>query len=449
MTGPTRAEVIRRRLRSGSVITGAGLAVSAACQLIANLMLVATRSTAVFADFAVLTIAVLFAAMVTRAGIDRLVVPEIRAAHTAGGPDHGRRTGAALLSSAVFLAAVGALAVGSGLLGPVIDVTLTAPLTAGESWLVGAWLAAESLRFVVAEFHRAEDHFVRAAVAGYGIRAPLFLVLATVLVPVGQTGRTALLAAAAIASGVTLLVVVREVVATHHFWRVNPLPPLAQRIADHAWLLSSTLAAALIGGADVWVVGWLFGADETARYAFAVSMVGSLAMLHSALSGGLAPRLAGLLSRGEHSEAERVLVRPTQAVVLLTLAGYVFLLVVTEPVAVLLGGPDYTGITVLVAILGLSHVAGAVAGIAGWVLVFARRYASMSAVTIATAVVGIAVEVAVGYGLQDLVLLTVASALSTALIHIISALVVARTLSMRTDVLGLLARQRTQGSATT
>lgn len=419
---------------SGSGLTGAGLAVSALAQLLTSLVLVGTQEPAVYADIAVLTLVVLFLSMAFRVGIDRMVVPEMRSSSASGGSRAVVETGASLLSASIFMAVTGALLVGLGPVTSALNPTLTAPMSRIEAWCVAVWLASEVVRFVVSEMHRADSRFFMSAAVGNGCRAPMFLLLVVVLPLVGLEGRAVLLAAEAASSALVLGACASGVVARYPWWRVNPLPGLVRNVSDHSMLLAGTVAAVLIGGADVWLVGWFFPAEHTARYAFAVTLVGSLAMLTAALSGGMAPRLAELLSTGRRSETQAALRKPTRFIMGATLVSYLGLVLLGETVAVAVGGSAYKGITPLIAILGLAHVIGAAAGIAGWVLVFARCYTSMSVITVCAAVTGIALELVMGALLGNLLLLCVASSLATASIHVVSALVTHRALGLRTDV---------------
>ena len=154
---------------------------------------------------------------------------------------------------------------------------------------------------------------------------------------------------------VTLLATLPVATVAYPWWR-HKLIHIVGRWSDHLLVVLNTLAATAIGGADVWIVGNHFGSADTAAYAFSVTMVASLALVSAALSGGLAPRLAGLLAAGEIQEAQRLSVRFVRWGTLIAVAGYGVLVLVVEPVVVHLGGPSYAGVTSLIAILGLVKI---------------------------------------------------------------------------------------------
>lgn len=54
-------------------------------------------------------------------------------------------------------------------------------------------------------------------------------------------------------------------------------------------MVATTLAAGLIGGADVWIVGATMGDSSAARYAFAVTMVAGISILSAPIASGLSP----------------------------------------------------------------------------------------------------------------------------------------------------------------
>jgi O-antigen/teichoic acid export membrane protein len=417
-------------------MTGIGLVVSAVAQLFSNLLLVAMTPSTVFADIAVTTFTLVFLAIAARGGIDRMFVGEVKARLVSDGHDEAAITAGSLLAGSTLLSLIALIATGVGPLAWVIDVSLSNPLTIEERWIVGSWLACDSLRLVLAEAHRASDRFVRAAMAGFGLRAPLFLVLLLTLWITGAGHqRTDVLAAALIASAVTMAVSLPTALTECRWTGLSILLRLARSLPAHASAMASTLSASLIGGADVWLVGLCFDSQTTARYSFAVTVVASLAIPQSATSGGLAPRLAVMLTEGSLSEAQRLSVRFVRLASGLAALGYLALTVTGEAVAVALGGTTYDEVTPLLGILGAGHILATTAGISGWVLIYARRYHQMSWITTVTATLGIALEWLAAGVVGSLILLAVASACATAAIHVCSAVVSATSLRIRTDVL--------------
>ncbi len=428
-----RGSRLKSALTHGSTVTGLGLAVSAIGQLLANLVIVAFAAPATYADIAVLTIAVTTSTIGVRLGTDRMFVGEVQGARVSAGADAEQTVGARLLSGAAVLSLAAGVIV---ILGPgaaVLDLAVTSPLTGPERWLVGIWIVADSFRLVLAEAHRARHRFVLAAVAGTGLRAPLFLALVVgTRVLTGTVTRTDMLVSAAFASVGALLATLPVATRAYPWWRHSPFH-LARGLSDHLLVVLNTLAASAIGGIDVWIVGNHFGSSDTAAYAFSVTMVASLALVSASLSGGLAPRLAALLAAGRTTEAQELSVRFVRWGTLFVVVGYVVLVGLVQPLAVRLGGPSYSGVTRLVVVLGLGQVIATAAGISGWLLVYSRRYRESTLIVTSAAVVAIALEW--GLASAHLLLLTAtASALATAGIHVLSNLVAQRRIGLRTDV---------------
>ena len=380
-----------RVIRSGSGITGIGIALSALSQFAASLLLLAAVSPGTFADMAVITIFVMFFATLLRLGTDRIFVGEVHAARAGGAPGGARQVGGALVCRSVVAGVVGGALIGLGVLDRVLSPALTRPLGDGERWLLAAWAAAEVVRLVLSEAHRSSQRFVYAAIAGNGLRNPMYLVLVLSLAALDEGSRVLVLGAAAIASVISLLLSLPHVAIEFPVW-TRPWGAHTSAVSAHSLMLANTLLATLIGGADIWLVGTAFDAETTARYGFSVTLVSGLALISQAVSGGLAPRLAHHLARGDAREAQILAVRFVRVSTALAAAGWIFLVAVGEVVATTLGGDSYSGVTPLIAVLGLGQVLATASGIGGWVLVYARRYLAAAVITAAVAAICLSAE---------------------------------------------------------
>lgn len=419
---------------SGSVWTAVGMATSSVGTLLANFVLVAFSSSRTFADMAVLTVATTILSGVFRIGTDRIFVAEVGAMAVRDGQDAARRHGARLIATAGLSAAIGVAMVLLGPLTLVFSHSVASPLSWPERDLMAAWLAADIIRMVVAEAHRAQRRFLFAAVSGYGLRSPLYLLaLLAAHLAGGELQRWEALAAAAGASVVVCVASTPSAARVYKWWTANPFRGLRRTIGGHVLMLVSSLSAMLIGSADVWIVGATMEHRVTAQYGLAVSAVAGLAVLSTAINGGLSPYIATAIASKDTLRVTRTTVRYVRFTSVLAAVGFAAIACVLEPLARTLGGQDYRGVTAFAVILGLGQVISTMAGLSGYVLTAARHYHLVTIVTAAVAAASLLGEIMSGFILNDVVVLAVFSASATAALPIINNIVSRRRLGIRTD----------------
>lgn len=400
----------------------------------ANFVLVAFASSTVFADMAVLTVATMILSGLFRIGTDRMFIAEVNTISMQFGLDEGLRHGARLFATTGISAILGGILIGLGGLDFVLDRSVATPLTGFERLVLAAWLAADIVRLVAAEAQRAQHRFLSAAVSGYGARAPLFLVLLVgAHVLLGNLGRSQALVAAAGASVLVCIWSLTSISRTYSWWRVNPARGLHSILGSHMLMLVSGLTAMAIGNADVWIVGATVHHHETAQYALAVSVVGGLAVLSTAINGGLSPYIASAVASGNAEQVQDTTVRYVRFTSVLAVFGLCVIAILLGPVARRLGGPDYRGITTFVLILGLGQVISTMAGLSGYVLTAARHYRPVTIVTTAVASGALVGELIGGLAFGSVLIIAVTSSCATAALPIINNIASRRRLGIRTD----------------
>jgi len=198
-------------------------------------------------------------------------------------------------------------------------------------------------------------------------------------------------------------------------------------------MLLATIAAALIGSADVWILGSTADVETRASYGLAVTLVAGIGVLGVAVASGLAPFLASASAQSSLHAIQgkvRSYVRGASALAFVAL---VLLVVVAGPIARTLGGGGYGRITVFVAILGGGQLAGVVAGVGGMVLIVARHYRANALVAVGVALTGVLLEGFAAWALHSPILVASASGLATAALHTVNAVVLFRVMRVRTD----------------
>ena len=420
---------------SSTMWSAMGIAISTISMLAANLAAVATSSPAAFADFAVATAVLFLVGTAARLGANQLIIAEIHDVSQRDGETAGRRRGADIVAFVVLTGIAGGLALGIPPVRHVLQLGLSTPLSDGDVAALGVWLAADVVRLVVSEAHRARYQFRLAALAGQGARAPLFLVLVPVfaLLEGGGLGRGGLFWAAAISSGVVCLVTLGTASVWFPWWKSNPLRSARILWRGHVSMLLTTLAAALIGNADLWILGSSASAATTASYGLAVTLVAGIGVLGVALTSGLAPFLASASAGSSLGAIQRRVVRYVRGASVLAVAALGLLILGAGPMARALGGDGYGHITEFVAILGLGQLVGVLAGVGGSVLIAARRYRAMAVVAVAVALTAVALESAAAWWIHSPILVAGASGLATAALHAISSFVLFRLMAIRTD----------------
>lgn len=380
---------------SGTVWSGTGIVISTATTLLASLLLVATATPATFGDVAVLTVMVMVLATFGRMGTDRLFIGEVQAADQSHGPAAATARGAELLAfSALCGAAVSALVLTDmGKAG--IEAALSVPVTLWEQWLIFGWVLGEAIRLVVSEAHRYERQFARATIFGAAARAPLFLIgLVVAALLHGEVNRTQAMTAASVASIVVALAGLISINNSFTWWKARPWAARHRRWRGHGPLLTATLAAILIGAADVYVVGAVVGAQEAGVYGLGLSLVAGVAVVSASISQGLSPFIAAGLASGATADMSHMVVRYVRLASACAALLYAGLLLIAQPVVVFLGGQEYGGVFTIIAVLGLGQLVGVIAGPGGNVLILGRHYRLAAGITLVTSI-GMVLGVAV------------------------------------------------------
>ena len=420
--------------------TGGGIAASSAAMFGVSLLLIGTTSTGAFADTAILTALVSMFGTLARFGADRMVVAEVHGADSQGGIDHGHDRGADLIGLSILTGTLGGLAIFLPFVSRAINHALSNPLSMFERVALAIWFFSEVVRFVVAEAHRARYRFRWAALSSNGVRAPLYLILLILLIGLGvargRLPRDLIIAAASFSSLIVCLVSIGAVSPTFRWWRAHPIRSGRRLLAGHVSMVLTTFAASLIGGVDVWILGSTMSDDVTATYALAVTLTAGLAMLGAAITGGVAPYLAAALANGRHAQIQSEIIKLVRLSSVIVVVIYFALVVLVKPLASTFGGKSYAEVTIFVAILGAGQILNSLAGIAGTVLIVARRYSTLMAVTVGVSLVAVGLEVVAGFGFHSALMVAVVSGAATGILPIVGSIVLFRLLGMRSDAFG-------------
>jgi O-antigen/teichoic acid export membrane protein len=400
----------------------------------ASLAIVSTADAATYADFAVLASVVLISSSVARLGADRLFLGEVNATLMRHGPTDAQRHGASLIASSGLSGIIVAALIAGPLSGPAA-VALSDPLVMSERLLLAAWIVAESARLVGAEAFRADRMFIWAALAGVGLRALLFAGAIVALGLPGDLSRRECLTAAAGASVVTLLITLLRIGPRYPWWKGRPIAHLRSTLQGHIMMVGASLAAMAIGAADIWIAGATMSSTATAQYALAVTMAAGLAVLSTAIAGGLGPAIAEGIAAGAPQESVRRAVKYVRVTSLLAVAGLIALAMGLEPLAKAGGGAHYSDLTWLVVILASGQVLSTAAGLSGYVLTLGRRYTTVAVNTMGVAAVALVSEAVVAWATHNVFLLAAVSAAATALLPLANNLASHRLLGIRTDAL--------------
>lgn len=431
-----RTILSRLRNAHGSIVTGAGMASSSLSTLAATVVVVAYSTPAVVADTAILNVAILFGSVLLRFGADRLMVPEVRLAN-ATSKEAGRDAGARILAASVLVAAFGVLlAYFSPILSWVTETSLSDPLTGLEQTAIAVWLFSEILRLVAAEGHRANEQFVLASAAGFGLRAPAFLAILLASALRGDNlYRETVIFSASLASALIASLALCTISSNFPWWRAAPLNGLRRMWRANTWMLTTTMAGTIVGGTHIWVAGAAFHPADVAPYAFANTLVSGLAIVSTAINGGLSPRIASLVAAGDLPAVQHVVVSYVRGAVGLTLVALAALVLAGPEVATLLGGAAYQDIGTFLLILGIGQAVSCGAGLSGWVLMAARRYRFVALSSAAVAVAVVILCVLAAFVVHSPMFLAIVAALGTAALPLANNAVSARSMGVRTDVI--------------
>ena len=427
-----------RRFRgsSGGVPwTASGLVISSAATLGANLYMVAQAPVNTYADVVVLTVTLFIVGNVFRLGADRIFVGEVHAAEHTSGVEAATARGGSILAFALLSGVLASVLSWLPPMSMVLSRALSTPLSTHETLLVGVWLASDVTRLVASEGHRSRYRFALATISGMGARAPLFLFIVVAL-HVGGLGleRTTLLLAAALSSFAVAVISFSTVARLFPWWHGRPWQTARSLWKGHMAMVATTLAAGLIGGADVWIVGATLGDAPVARYAFAVTMVAGIGILSAAISSGLSPYLAAGLINQDLQPMRRMMVTQVRGSSALAVIAYVGLLVLSEPLATHLGGDSYRGVLPLVAALGAGQLLGVLAGPSGGIITVARMYRLAASITLSVALVALVLESLAGFWGRSELLIALASGTATGALHVSNNIALSRRLSMTTHV---------------
>lgn len=434
----------RVRSRSGGVLwTASGLVVSSVATLAANLYMVAQTPVSTYADIVVLTVTLFILGNIFRLGADRIFVGEVHAAEHQSGVVAATARGGSILAFALLSGLVGSLLAWLPPLSTILNRALSAPLSTFETLLVSVWLLSDVTRLVASEGHRSRYKFALATISGMGVRAPLFLLLVLAFQLGGLSlQRTTLLLAAALSSLAVSVVAFSTVGRLFPWWHGRPWQTAHPLWRGHMAMVATTLAAGLIGGADVWIVGASMGDSSAARYAFAVTMVAGISILSAAIASGLSPYMAAGLNNQDLEPMRRMMVTQVRGASLLAVTAYVGLLVFAEPLATLLGGDTYKGVLPLVALLGAGQLMCALAGPSGGVITVARLYRLSAMITVSVALAAVVLEAIAGFWGQSEVLIALASGAATGGYHVVNNIALSRRLSMTTHVFNRIGARR-------
>lgn len=415
--------------------TAAASVTSALGAMVLSAVFVAKSSATDYGDFGVLLASAVMIATVLRLGTDRMVVGEIRRGDATGGPVTGGGAGSDLLAFTVLVALIGTSALVVLPLDDVISVALSAPLQRGEAVAFALLIGADTVRTAFAETLRAHYRPALSAAAGNGGRGAVLALLALGwAVGVSGGSRSAMLWTAASASvGVAVLGAVATSVIIP-WWRGRPDRDLRERWRGHVAMGAATVSAAVIGFADVWVVGVTVDADAAARYSLATTAVGLLGIVLTASHNSLQPYLADHLAREQHRALRELSRRFARVALAVGIVGLATLVLVGEPVVVALGGSAYEGFRWIALALGLGVVVGLGVGPAGTVLTVGGRYTAIGRVAVVTAVAALASEVLAGFVTRNEVVVAVCSGAAVAALHIGALAILRRSTGMRTDV---------------
>lgn len=434
--GLTAARSFRSGPARGTLWTAGGLVVSTVATLGANLLAVARATPATFADLVILTAIVLVVGMVARFGANQIIIGEVHAAGATSGESGARAAGADIIAFVVGSAALGAVILTVTPASKLVDIPLSTGLHPVERVLVAAWFASEVIRIVVGEAHRSRYQFMLAAVAGYGLRAPLFLgLLIGLSVDNHHISRTEMLLAASLSSFAVTVGTLVTISSSYPWWRGKPFRSGRRLWRGHVTMLATTFAAGLVGSSDIWIMGASAPANVRATYGLAVTLVAGIPVLATAITGGVLPYVAAELAKGSLATIERRIVRFVRAALALAIVAFVGLVVCVEPLATALGGHSYSGITIFVAVLGVGQVLNVLAGISGAVLIVSRHYREVTLITVGVAIAAVAGEAAFGFLAGSPLGLALTSGAATGILPILCAVALHRRLHMRTDAL--------------
>lgn len=424
-----------RRSSGGVPWTASGLVLSSAATLAANLYMVAQAPVSTYADIVVLTVTLFIVGNIFRLGADRIFVGEVHAAEHKSGIDAANARGGSILAFALFSGVVAGFLVWLPPLSRILNSALSGPLSTSETVLVGVWLASDVTRLVASEGHRSRYKFALATISGMGARAPLFvlLIMAFHVSGLGMQ-RPTLLLAAALSSFTVAVISFSTVGRLFPWWLGRPWQTALPLWRGHVAMVATMLAAGVIGGADVWIVGATMGDASVARYGFAVTMVAGIAILSSAISSGLSPYLAAGLNSQDLQPMRRMIVNQVRGSSALAVIAYVALLALAEPLATLLGGDSYQGVLPLVALLGAGQLVCVLAGPSGGIITVARLYRLAAGITVSVALCALALEALAGFWGRSEILIALVSGLATGGLHVAYNIALSRRLSVTTHV---------------
>ena len=421
----------------GTLWTAGGLVVSTLATLGANLFAVAKTLPTTFADLVILTAIVLMVGMVARLGANQIIIGEVHAVEARLGPSNARLAGADILAFVIASAILCALVLTATPAVRLVDLPLSTELRPGERVLVALWFAGEVVRIVVGEAYRSRYQFMWASIAGYGLRAPLFLAMMAIvsLKKPPPIPRADILMAASVSSLVVCVSTLVSISSAFPWWRGNPLRSARQLWRGHVWMLTATFAASLIGSADIWVMGATAPPNVRASYGLSVTLVAGIPMVATAITGGILPYVAAAVATGNVAAIQQRIVGFVRAALALALVAFVGLLIFSAPLATALGGPSYADITLFIAVLGGGQVINVLMGVGGAVLIVSRQYRAVTLITVGVSIAAVMGEAAFGFLVGAPVGIAITSGAATAILPILGAVALHRSLRMRTDAL--------------
>jgi O-antigen/teichoic acid export membrane protein len=345
---------------------------------------------------------VVFAAMLTRLGLETTVVFLVSRAL---GEDNTARAGVVVrrvlfLGTLSALVAFGALSLGGG--AYVGRALFHSELVASIGPSIGLWAASLSLQILVSEAFRG-FHSIRDATLFGGLLSGLFTVIGILGLHLSG-GRVSLDDAARVA---TLSTLASAVMAAPVLFRKagvrasisSAAPTYGALLRESSPALVNNVMTFVLLNVDVWVLGAHLAERDVAVYAAAAKMVTLVSLTFMIANQVLPPVVGELTARGDKALLEKVLRGVAAAVgppALLVLAAFV----VAGPLVMRLAfGPFYESGAPILAVLAVAHVVGVFTGSTVTVLLMTgNQRAAMWISGAAAALATVAVLIAVRYG---------------------------------------------------
>jgi len=422
--GPQRG--LRARIVSGSSWTLVTRLAAMVSVLVANGLAARELSQSDFGVYTLATSVVTTAAIFAHFGLADTVIRLVSEALALGQP--GRARGA--IRTVVRLNVAGGLVVGGALAifgGRLIahDLFHSRPLALAMV-TIGAWAAAEGIRFPISEAFRGLHDIRLASLLGDPCRSVLLAVAFGVLAVVSHTTTLTVAIAVSLAASTITMALAGLVLRL----RVQQFGVRARNVgygfvlAIAVPLTLTDLTGLIVAQGDNWVVGAFRSAKDVAVYGAAGRLDGILALPLFVMNGVIAPLIAELWAQGKRVQLETMVRGATTLATIPCLIGWVaFAVAGGRLMRAAYGGNGYARGGHIVAILAFGTMLGVAAGPNTFALIMTGNHRLAAAAAALTVVVtvggeivgvhvagltGVAVASAAGVGVQN-VLLTFAA----------------------------------------